>query len=158
MVSQALAAVYFYRLFKSINNWAALALVSWGTVNAIAIMISAIAMAGAISIANSSAAAADQLLAVQLLQNLITHSWGIGGLFFGLWFFPMGYIIMQSQRMPVWLGRLIFVGGFGYVLSTIIHYAGWEFAYNNTLTIPATIGEFWIIGYMLVFGIRPEKQ
>lgn len=54
IVSQALAAIYFYKLFCDINKWAATTLGIWGTVNSVVIMVSAISMSSAISIANAS--------------------------------------------------------------------------------------------------------
>ncbi len=157
VISQALTAVWFYKLFKDSYEWEAWTLAIWGMVNALAIMISAIAIASAIGIANSDInAMEDKVLLIQVLQNIISNAWGIGGLFFGLWLFPMGYIVIKSKRLPVWLGRVIIVGGIGYLISTVIRYAGIDFSLNKFLMLPATIGEFWMIGYLLIFGIRPN--
>ncbi|WP_224484032.1 DUF4386 domain-containing protein [Robertkochia aurantiaca] len=158
VVSQALAAVWFYNLFKNINNTAAWATGIWGTVNAVIITVSAVAMAAALKIALSDHATEDKVLLIELLTNLIRGAWGVGGLFFGLWLIPMGYIITSSRRMPVWLGRTLILGGIGYILSTFITYAGVTGSWVSSLTVPATIGEFWMIGYLLVFGIRPDPQ
>ncbi len=159
VLSQALTAVWFYKLFKTIDDWAAWTLGIWGMINSVAIMVSAIAMASAINVATSSAQPVEaKVMVVELLQNVISNAWGVGGLFFGLWLFPMGYIIVKSKRMPIWLGRVILFGGAGYVISTIVNYAGIEFTYNGLLTLPATIGEFWMIGYLLIFGIRPQNE
>lgn len=159
VISQALTAIWFYKLFKNIKEWAAYALSVWGIVNSVLIMISAISMASAIEIANSSIHTIEnKILTVDILQNLITNAWGVGGLFFGLWLLPMGYVVMKSERMPIWLGRIIFIGGFGYILNTVLNYSVSDFQYNDYLTIPATIGEFWMIGYLLIFGIRPVKE
>lgn len=159
VISQALTAVWFYKLFKDNYQWEAWTLAIWGMVNALAIMISAISIASAIGVANSDIGAmGDKVLLVQVFQNIISNAWGIGGLFFGLWLFPMGHIVIKSKRMPVWLGRVIVLGGVGYLFSTVIHYAGIDFSFNRFLTLPATIGEFWMIGYLLIFGIRPTKE
>ncbi len=159
LISQALTAVWFYKLFKSIDNWAAWIIGIWGTVNAIAIMISAISMASAIGIADiTTLNLEDKVTAITILHHFIANAWGVGSLFFGLWLFPMGYIVVQSKRLPVWLGRILLLGGAGYVLSTILNYMGIEFPYRSALTIPATIGEFWMIGYLLIYGIRPEHK
>lgn len=158
IVSQALTAVWFYRLFRNINEWAAWAVGIWGMINSVAIMISAISMGSAIEIANSSQSIDDKLILIELLTSIITNAWGVGGLFFGLWLIPLGYIITASKRMPVWLGRTLIIGGIGYLLSTTINYAGIEIPLSGYLTIPATIGEFWMIGYLLIFGIRPVKE
>ncbi|NMM50827.1 DUF4386 domain-containing protein [Marinigracilibium pacificum] len=158
IVSQALAAAWFYKLFKNINEWAAWSTGVWGLVNSVAIMISAISMAAAIDIANSSYTMVDKVIIIDLLSSLVTNAWGIGGLFFGLWLIPMGYIITSSKRMPVWLGRTLIIGGIGYLASVITNYSGIESSYLKFLTVPATIGEFWMIGYLLIFGIRPQQS
>lgn len=157
VVSQAVAAVYFYKLFQTINATAAWSLAAWGTVNAMVIMLSAIAMGGAINVANAALPANEQLIMVRMFDQIIRHAWGVGSLFFGLWLLPMGYIITRSKRMPVWLGRTLLLGGFGYLASTFLNYAGFKASWVDLLTIPASIGEFWIIGYMLIVGIRPEN-
>ncbi len=158
VISQALAAIYFFKLFKDINHVASWALATWGTMNAGVIMISAIAMGGAINVANAELVMSDKLIMIQILVQIIKNAWGVGSLFFGLWLIPMGYIVVSSQRMPVWLGRTLIIGGAGYIARAFLSYAGFRFSWIDMLTMPATIGEFWIIGYMLVFGIRPQQQ
>lgn len=156
--SQAMAALWFYKLFRNINSTGALAIGLWGTVNSVIILISAISMGVAIKIANGSHLTLDfKVTAIYLLEQFSSNAWGVGGLFFGLWLIPMGYTIVSSQRMPIWLGRLLILGGLGYILNTFISYASVSSNWVNVLTIPATIGEFWIIGYLLVFGIRPLR-
>ena len=51
------------------------------------------------------------------------------------------------------------VGGVGYILSALVGYGitdapSWLY---EGLTIPASIGEFWMIGYLLVVGIRSAE-
>ena len=157
IISQAFAAIWFYRLFRNIDEWAALSLLIWGTVNAVLISISAMAMASAIDLASSQAGAGDPAGAIRMLSRLISNAWGVGSIFFGLWLLPMGYIVTRSRCMPVWLGRMLLIGGLGYLANTGIRYAGISEPWVEVLTIPATIGEFWMIGYLLVFGIRVPK-
>ena len=154
IVSQALAAVWFYKLFRGIHEFGAWSLGIWGTVNSVVIMVSAIAMGAAIDVAGSPASQEDKLVMVQLLSRLSANAWGVGGLFFGLWLIPMGYAVTSSARMPVWLGRILILGGVGYLLSTFIGYMGYTNVVISGLTIPATIGEFWMIGYLLIYGVR----
>ena len=157
VASQALAAVWFYKLFRNIQHDAAWALAAWGMMNAAAIMISAMAMGGALEVANSTVALNEKFIITQLFQQFIKHAWGVGSLFFGLWLIPMGYIVVISQRMPLWLGRVLMLGGAGYILSTFISYMGITETWVGLLTIPATIGEFWMIAYLLIYGIRPSN-
>lgn len=158
IVSQALTAVWFYKLFRNINDWAAWTLGIWGMINSVAIMISAISMSSAIEIASSSQTLENKILLIGLLNSLITNSWGVGSLFFGLWLIPLGYIITSSKRMPVWLGRILIIGGIGYLTSAVINYLGIKSPVLDFIVVPATVGEFWIIGYLLIFGIRPLNE
>jgi hypothetical protein len=158
IVSQALTAVWFYKLFRNINEWAAWSVGIWGMINSVAIMISAISMGSAIQIANSSQPLNDKIILIELLSSIITNAWGVGGLFFGLWLIPLGYIINSTKRMPIWLGRTLIAGGIGYLLSTVVNYIGIEIPLSGYLTIPATVGEFWMIGYLLIFGIRTVNE
>lgn len=158
VVSQALAAVCFYKLFKDIRHDAAWALAAWGMMNAAAIMISAMAMGGAIEVANGTQGQQEKIIMIQIFAQFIKHAWGVGSLFFGLWLIPMGYIVISTQRMPVWLGRVLILGGAGYLISAFISYMGVHGAWVEMLVIPATVGELWMIAYLLIFGIRPGNK
>jgi hypothetical protein len=157
IISQALSAVWFYKLFKPINEWGAFTLAIWGTMNAAIILISAIAMSSAIEIANAvNTSMQGKTDMIQLLSQIMDNAWGVGSLFFGLWLIPMGYIIVASKRMPVWLGRTLIIGGIGYIISAFFNYLGMKHPLFDLLVIPATIGEFWIIGYLLIYELRPQ--
>lgn len=156
VLTQALTAWWFYRLFRSINPWAAWATGLWGTVNAVLITISAVAMAMALHFAQSDWPADHQLLIIALLAKLSKQVWALGGLFFGLWLVPLGYIIVQSKRLPLWLGRTLILGGIGYLLATVLPILGVTGGWTDYLSLPASVGEFWLIGYLLIYGIRPE--
>jgi hypothetical protein len=76
------------------------------------------------------------------LVGLIANACGVGSHFIELWLLPLGYIITSSRRMPVWLGRVLIIGGIGYLLSVLVNYIGIESPIIDYLAIPATIGEF----------------
>ena len=159
IIAQALTAVWFYRMFRTINEWGAWTLGIWGMMNSAVIMISPISMGTALKIANTANLSFENpVILIQLLQEIGANAWGVGSLFFGLWLIPMGYIIVTSKRMPIWLGRILIIGGGGYLLSTFLNYAGFTSPLLDALTIPATVGEFWMIGYLLIYGIRPPEE
>ena len=61
---------------------------------------------------------ADQLQAlVPLFLDLHEHGIGIAGMFYGLWLFPMGYLVFKSGFLPRILGVLLMIGGFGYLIA-----------------------------------------
>ncbi len=162
VVTQALAAVWFYKLYRAMRPVAGVAVAAFGLVNAVAIMTSAVFMATAVAVANdrSLVAGADPAATVGLMHQLSTHAWGIGALFFGLWLIPMGWAAVTTRRFPVALGWILIVGGVGYLLSALVDYAlaSPPSALVNGLAFPASIGEFWMIGYLLSRGIRPEPS
>ena len=161
VVTQALAAVWFYKLFRPIRPVAAWALGVFGMVNAVAILASSAAVATALEVAADTGLAPGEDAAgtTQLLFRLSESFWGVGGLFFGLWLIPMGWVAATSGRFPRALGWILVAGGVGYVASAFVEYAVDASAWlADALVIPATAGEVWMIGYLLVVGIRPAAE
>jgi len=160
VITQAGAAVWFYKLWRDLHAVAAVAIAAFGLVNAVAIMASGAFMATALAVAAdpSLAPAGDAAGTVGLLFELSANSWGMGALFFGLWLIPMGWGAIVTGRFPRVLGWILVFGGVGYMLSAIIDYglADAERALVEALTVPASIGEFWMIGYLLWKGIRSD--
>jgi hypothetical protein len=131
-------------------------------VNAAAIVVATAFSATALVVAGDAALApsGDQAAAVQLLYELNGAMWDIGGLFFGLWLFPMGYVVVNSRVMPAALGWVLMVGGVAYVISTYLTQLVPDAptALGASLIGVATIGEFWMIGYLLIFGVRAQDR
>jgi hypothetical protein len=53
---------------------------------------------------------------------------------------------------------VLIAGGIGYLLMTFLGYAGIKSSILEFVVLPATVGEFWMIGYLLVFGIRTKGE
>jgi hypothetical protein len=85
--------------------------------------------------------------------------WGVGALFFGLWLIPMGWLVLRSGFMPRLLGLILIAGGIGYTLSAYAKYLiPNASAVADALPILANIGEVWMIGYLLITGVRPSAK
>ena len=151
VVFQALAALWFFRLFRSVDELAAAAIAVFGVVNSVAILGSAACLATALEAALGGAGGDPGT--PQLMYELSEHFWGVGNLFFGLWLVPMGVCVLRSGTMPRLLGRLLVVGGAGYVLSGFTTYLLPDATLvSGLLVVPATIGEVWMVGYLIVRG------
>ncbi|WP_125776868.1 DUF4386 domain-containing protein [Antribacter gilvus] len=151
---QALVALWFYRLFRRTDAFAAGSLAAFGMVNAVAILGSAACLAAALDTALTPAGAADAAGAVQVLYVLGGSFWGVGALFFGLWLVPMGFLALRSG-MPRALGVLVIAGGVGYVASAFVtHLAPGAALVGDLLSYVATIGELWMIGWLLWYSFR----
>ena len=151
---QAFAAVWFFKLFRNTSSFAAGALAAFGMVNAVAILLASAFWLSAINVAIASdqsvSFALNQAATTQLLFGVHETIWTVASLFFGLWLLPMGYLVRRS-RMPSTLGWLLIAGGVGYVLSVVAATAMPQFgrSFADLLTLPATAGELWMIGYLL---------
>jgi len=86
---------------------------------------------------------ADQLHS-QMMFFLDLHEHGIfiAQLFWGLWLFPMGYLVFKSGFLPKFIGVLLMIGCFGYLIDAVIFYL--------SLNIDVTISGFTFIGEVLL--------
>jgi Domain of unknown function (DUF4386) len=152
-LTQALAALWFYRLFRSVDAFAAGAIAVFGVVNAVVILSSAAVVATALEVSLDPVDGGASN--AQLMYIVSDNLWEVGALFFGLWLIPMGWCVLRSRWMPRLLGWVLVVGGAGYVLSAFVAYLAPDFGIvADALTFPATVGEFWMIGYLLVRGVN----
>lgn len=160
VLTQALAALSFYRLFAGVNALAAGSLAAFGLVNAVAILASAALLGTALDVGQDAAlgATGDPAATVQLLYLLSGNLWTVGGLFFGAWLIPMGWLALRSGWFPSALGWTLIAGGVGYLANTALGYLLPELALVDLLTLPATLGELWAVGYLLIRGVRPRAR
>jgi hypothetical protein len=153
VLTQAATAVLFWNLFRSVHPVAAGSIAAFGMVNAVAILLATACSATALEVALRADAtgAADALLLYDLNSGVLS----LAGLFYGLWLIPMGWLASRSAYMPRPLGWMLVGGGIGYVLSVLVAFLvpnASSVAY--ALTVPATAGELWMVGYLLTRGVR----
>ena len=85
------------------------------------------------------------------------HNYGvvIAGIFWGLWLFPMGYLVCKSNFMPKIIGIALMIGCFGYLADSFIYILvpdiGFQFAQFMF------VGEIMIAFWLLVMGVNEEK-
>ncbi len=147
---QALAAVWFYKLFKKKDSFTAGLIGVFGMVNAVVIL----AASAFWLMALNTALAGGMSSSVQTLFETHDALWDVGALFFGLWLLPMAFMARRTNmpRVMVWF---LVAGGVGYVLST---FTGIllpdQTGLTEALPMPASIGEFWMIGYLLFKSVK----
>lgn len=155
VVTQALTAAWFYRLFRTVDSFAASGIAAFGLVNAVAGLVSAALLGTAIQV--SADPVGDAAATVQVLYLGSLNMWGVGALFFGLWLIPMGWCVLRSGWMPRVLGWILVVGGVGYVLSPFVLYLARDAqVLFDAMAYPASVGEFWMVGYLLIRGVRRQ--
>jgi len=81
-------------------------------------------------------------VATQVTFFLRLHNYGlvINQIFWGLWLFPIGVLVMRSGFIPRWLGVPLFFAGAGYVINSL-----------GTLLLPPSLR--WITQYGQVLGV-----
>jgi hypothetical protein len=152
VVTQVLTALWFFKLFRSVNSFAAGSLATLGLMNAVAILGSAAALSTAIQAAGRSAA--EAAIQASILVQLSEGFWAVGTVFFGAWLIPMGYLALRSGWIWRWLGWVLIGGGVGYVASLLVGILVPDSTVAvSLLTMPATVGEFGILGYLLIRGV-----
>jgi hypothetical protein len=102
---------------------------------------------------------ADQLQAlVPLFLDLHEHGITIAGIFWGLWLFPMGYLVFKSGYIPRILGVFLIIAGFGYLIDSFISYLLPNFiATISQFTQFTWYGELLLPLWLLIKGVNVEQ-
>lgn len=162
ILAQALAALGFYALFRERHPVAAFGIAGFGLVNAAAVLAGTAASWTALLLADkASAMSAAPADIVHALYQYEGAAWQIGGVFFGLWLIPMGWSVLRSGYFHLGnvLGWILIVGGVGYVVSAFVAVlpGAVDSGLDTILTLPATVGELWIMFALLIVGVREQR-
>ena len=76
----------------------------------------------------------------------------IAQIFWGLWLFPMGYLVFKSGFLPRILGLLLMIGCFGYVIQSFLAFLG----YNVSIIFYTSWGELLLVLWLLIKGVNVE--
>ena len=99
---------------------------------------------------------ADQLHAlVPLFLDLHGLGISIAGIFWGLWLFPMGYLVFKSGFLPPVLGILLIIGCFGYLIESLAAILFPNFGVNIALF--TFWGEVLFPLWLLIKGVNVEQ-
>jgi hypothetical protein len=83
------------------------------------------------------------------------HGLIVDQIFWGLWLFPFGLLVMRSRFLPRALGLLLLVNGMAYVAVSVTSLVAPDFLRVVSLaTLPALLGELWIMLWLLIKGVR----
>jgi hypothetical protein len=97
---------------------------------------------------------------VLLLLDIHHYGFLIAQIFFGLWLLPLGYLAYRSAMFPKALGVMLVVGGACYLVGLLAVFlvpdSGEKI--NVVVTIPSTIAELSMVGYLLVKGVKTPKR
>ena len=154
-----------YRLFKPVNENLARQVVIFGALVSVPIMfvnvlneIAALMLANGTPVLGAFTGGQLDQLAYVFYQ---LHFAGISvvSVFWGIWLFPFGLLVIRSDFIPKILGVLLLIAGAAYVVSSFVtivlpHWA----AQVGRIALPFELGEVPIILWLAIWGARPRSK
>ena len=90
-----------------------------------------------------------------LFLDLREHGIVIAQIFWGLWLFPMGYLVFKSNYIPKIIGILLMIACFGYLIDSLIFFFVPDF--GITFSEYTFWGELFITLWLLIKGVNVEQ-
>ena len=142
-----LTAWYLFRFFRETHQQAAQLMLILALVSVPMAMLNELF---SLSMLQST----DNLSQLQLLRDLHRSGLQIVMLFWGLWLFPLGYLIMRSGYFPRIIGWFAIAGGVGYVLGFFLDVLGLQIEWLSTIAETLTLGEVLWLLWLIIAGAR----
>jgi hypothetical protein len=159
-----LLAMTLYMLLKHVSKNAAQAMVVFVAIATAIITLNMVFQFAALLVATdptyvASFGAEGSNALVLLLLDIQHYGYLIAQIFFGLWLLPLGYLAYRSGMFPRVLAVLLIIGGTGYLLDTVGSFLVVDFSeiMSAVIVMPAGIAELWMVGYLLVIGVRSPR-
>jgi len=150
-----------YRLFKPVDEWRSREMLILGALLSVPIVfVSVLAEIAALLLARGGEFLAgfdrSQLDTLAMLfYRLHGQGLNLASIFWGLWLFPFGVLVIRSGFMPRILGVLLFLAGAGYVTSAFTTLLLPQFESRvDTVAGILEFGELPIILWLLIWGAR----
>ena len=144
--------LFLYKLLKPVNKNMARLMVIFILLGAPIAMLNELNQAAALLLLNS----ADPLSALTTMF-LDLHQYGIqiAGIFWGLWLFPMGYLVFKSNYIPKIIGVLLMIGCFGYLVDSFVFFLFPDF--GVAISQFTFIGELLLPLWLVIKGVNVEQ-
>src|SRR6266513_5253155 len=151
-----------YRLFKGVNEKHALAMailllvsIPISLLNVLNDIAALILVSGADFLSVFDKGQLDAL--AYLFLRLHGQGFVVAQIFWGLWLFPYGILVIRSGFIPLFLGVLLFIAGFGYVASSLTSLLLPQYAHLvGQFAMVLEIGELPIIFWLLIWGAKDQ--
>lgn len=154
-----LVVLVLYKLLKPVNKNHAVLMVIFMLVAVPIAMLNEFNHFAALLLLNGAdfltAFTADQLHA-QVMLFLDLHELGItiASIFWGLWLFPMGYLVFKSGYIPRILGFFLIIAGFGYLIDSFTIFL---FPSFNGIGLFTAWGEVLFPLWLVIKGVNVEQ-
>ena len=155
----------FYNLFKEVNKKLAILMVALVLVAIpVAFIVELNQFAVLVLLGGDGYLIGAETEQLHAMEQLYLHLYEYGSymvmMFWGLWLFPLGLLVIKSKFIPCLLGFLLIIGCFGYLISSFTfllspHYGRIVFP---IATLPSAIAEFSLILWLLIKGVKEQKH
>jgi hypothetical protein len=157
---QILVVLVLYKLLKPVNKKHAVLMVIFILVAIPIAMLNELNKFAALLLLSGAdyltVFTADQLQAlVPLFLDLHEHGVFIATIFWGLWLFPMGYLVFKSGYIPRILGVLLIIGCFGYLIDFFTFFVFPNFEVE--IAVFTGWGEVLFPLWLLIKGVNVEQ-
>ncbi len=149
-----------YALLKPVNRGMAASMVIFILLGAPIAMLNELNQFAVLALLHGTSAltgftASQAQALVPMLLNLHQLGIAITGIFWGLWLFPMGYLVFKSGFLPKILGILLIVGCLGYLVDSFSAFLFPSFGFNIALF--TFWGEVLFPLWLLIKGVNVEQ-
>lgn len=155
-----LVALFLYKLLKPVNKNHAVLMVIFTLAAAPIAMLNELNHFAVLQLLNG--AGYLKVFSVEQLHSLVmffldlnNYGFFITAIFWGLWLFPLGYLVFKSGFLPRMLGVLLIIAGFGYVIDSIALFLLPDL--NIDFTQFTFIGELLFLLWLLFKGVNVEQ-
>ncbi len=152
-------ALALYELFRAVNKSQALLMVILALIPVPIAMLNQINTIAVLQLLGNAdylkVFNVDQLHSqVMFFLNLFKNGVAIATIFWGLWLFPLGYLVIKSGIIPKIIGILLMVSGAGYVLDCFGKFL--ILNYNIEIALFTFIGEVLFLLWLLIKGVNDQ--
>jgi len=152
--------VILYKLLKHVDKTHALMMVAFVLVSVPIVFINSVNEFAPLILLSKqdylSTFSTEQLHSlVMVFRKLYQHGILVAEIFWGLWLFPLGYLVYHSNMFPRVLGVMLMLGCFGYLINVFVAIFIPEY---TVITYPGTaiasLAEFSFVFWLLIKGTK----
>ncbi|WP_026211572.1 DUF4386 domain-containing protein [Lewinella cohaerens] len=154
-------ALTLYRLFESVNRRFALSMLLNVAIGVAIMCLNMLHHFAVILLLDEGGylhAFSNEQLTGMVAFFLELHKYGyrIAQIFFGIWLFPLGYLVCQSGYFPKVLGIMLLVAGLSFLVDFFLFFllTDYSAATSSLVTLPTVIGEFSLCVWLLIKGVK----
>ena len=90
-----------------------------------------------------------------LFLDMYEHGFVLAHIFFGLWLFPMGYLVIKSGFIPKVIGVFLLIAGVGYMVDFTLFFL--FPASTVTVSEYTFVGEVLLLLWLLIMGVNVKQ-